>query len=288
MFIAGCVIAALLTAACNGKQPVKSLGLEVTQVRVSTDTTPAMPTQPEEQPTDEELRQQQPVSQTVDEVFDDFIVDFDIKPSFQRQRVVFPLIVSNESGNNDTIQASEWQHRYIFMRQDFCTVLWNSKSEMEQMTGRLVEDEATVELFYLHSRSMTSLHFKRDDSGRWLLNSIINSSFMNHELASFLDFYRQFATDSTFQQEHLASQLHYATTDDDTDEGFIEGTIGSEQWTEFAPEMPQDAITNIRYGQTYNHPHRIVMQMQGFDDGFQALFIFRKESGKWRLTGFEN
>ncbi len=267
---------------------MQSLGFEVDQVHVNTDTTAQLPSPVDSLPTEEDLMEQQPVSHTVDEVFDDFVVNFDMKSSFQRQRVSFPMVVTTDGADADTIAASEWQHRYLFMRQDFCTVLWNSETEMMQMSETPVEASAAVEQIYLHSHTITTLHFERDERGQWILVSIDNEDFDHHPLGEFLYFYSQFATDSLYQQRHLAPHLHYVTADDNSDEGIIEGTIDSDQWREFAPELPHDAITNIRYGQSYHDPYRIVMQMQGFGGGFQALFYFRRDNGHWKLTGFEN
>lgn len=275
-------------SACGGKNPIKAIGPNVSEVRVNTSPVQTEPEQPDTFPTDAELLEQQEVPQAVDEVFNDFINSFDLKDAFQRQRVAFPLTVSEADGEETTITADEWQHRYLFMRQDYCTVLWNSEQEMYARDSQDEPAEASIEQFYLHSGNMTTLNFQRDDLGRWMLVGIVNDSFANHPLASFLDFYRQFVTDTIYQYEHLMPQLKYVTTDDESDEGVIAGTIDNDQWREFAPEMPQDAITNIRYGQTYSHPHRLLMQMYGFADGIQSLFYFRRDGSEWKLTGFEN
>lgn len=282
------VVLSFTVAACGGKNPIKAIGPNVSEVRINTDSSAVQPEIADTFPTEAELLEQQSVPQAVDEVFNDFINNFDMKDAFQRQRVAFPLTVSEANGQTTTINADEWQHRYLFMRQDYCTVLWNSEQEMYDFDGMDEPSEASVEQFYLHSGTMTTLSFQRDELGRWMLLEIHNGSFQNHELASFIDFYRQFVTDTIYQHQHLMPHLKYATADDESEDGIIEGTIDSEQWRQFAPEMPQDAITNIRYGQTYNHPHRIVMQMYGFADGFQSLFHFRRDGSEWKLTGFEN
>ena len=76
---------------------------------------------------------------------------------------------------------------------------------------------------------------------------------------------------------------------EDSEEEPIEGTIDVDQWFEFAPELPKAVLVNIQYGQQFSNPNRMVMQMRGFSDSMQNIFVFqRNANGRWRLTEFEN
>lgn len=228
-----------------------------------------------------------PLPKTVDEVFDDFIFSFDQSNRLQRSRIVFPLPVTEGNGEKHYIQRQEWQHHYLFLHQDFCTVLWNSRRQMDLAQDSTVH-EARVDQIYLHSRQINSFVFQRDSmSGQWMLTEECIVPFEHTDIAPFLDFYSKFATDSIFQRHHVADPLRYSTSDNE-DYDTVEGTINTDQWFEFQPEMPQDVLVHIAYGQTFANSHRMLLQFRGIRNGFQSLFIFHRDGERWRLTDYEN
>ncbi|MBQ3780614.1 MAG: DUF4348 domain-containing protein [Bacteroidaceae bacterium] len=231
----------------------------------------------------------EPLPIIVDELFDDFVFRFDLSARLQRARVRFPLVVSQANGETQTIERRDWRHHALFLGQDFCTVLWNTRSQMPLSQDTTV-CEARVEQIYLHSRTINVYAFERDSTdGLWMLTQMADLPFEHSDLQDFLDFYRQFATDSTYQRQHIREPLRYTTIDEDSEYETIEGTIDADQWFEFAPELPQDVLTNVNYGQNYPNPNRMVLQMRGLANGLQTLMIFhRNVSGQWQLTDYEN
>lgn len=228
-----------------------------------------------------------PLPEAVDEFFDDFIFSFDQSNRLQRSRIVFPLPVVDGNGETRFIQRQDWQHRYLFLRQDFCTVLWNSRRQMVLAQDSAVHD-ARVDQIYLHSRQIESYVFHRDSTtGQWMLTEECIIPFEHTDLAAFLDFYGKFATDSVFQRHHVADPLRFSTSDED-DFNTIQGTINRDQWFEFQPEMPQDVLIHIAYGQTFTNPHRMLLQFRGIRNGLQCIFVFNRDREHWRLTEFEN
>ena len=229
-----------------------------------------------------------PLPASVDEFFGDFIFNFDQSNRLQRNRVRFPFTVVEANGNRRTIEQREWQHHYLFLQQEFCTVLWTSHHQMD-----LAEDtaltRASVEQIYLHSRQVNCFQFERDSISRqWFLTEERVIPFENVELSDFYDFYRKFTADSIFQRQHVANHLRYITYDEENEYEPIKGNINADQWFEFQPEIPQSVLTNINYGQTYGKAARIIMQMRGINNGLQNLFTFQREGDHWRLTVFEN
>ncbi len=236
----------------------------------------------------DELTEEAPLPMSVDELFDDFIFSFDQSNRLQRARVEFPLMVIEADGSVRTIEHNDWHHHYVFLQQDFCTAFWDSPSQM-----RLPQDttitHARLEHIFLHSRQVDAYIFNRDTmNGQWFLSEERISSFEHSPLASFFDFYQRFATDSIYQQQHLAQTLRFRTADEENDYEIIEGTIDADQWTEFAPELPEDVLVCINYGQSYNNPKQMLMQLRGISNGLQNLLRFQRDNGEWRLTEFEN
>lgn len=236
---------------------------------------------------DEELADE-PLPTSADELFDDFLFLFDHSNRFQRHRVRFPLPVTEANGDRHEIERRQWQHHSMSLGQDFCTVLWNGHRQMEMSNE--MQNEARVEHIYLHSRLVEVFDFERDSlNGQWMLTAQRSVPLDDYELTNFIDFYREFATDSVFQRRHVHDPLRFSMASEDTEEGMVQGTIDVDQWFEFAPEMPQAVLVNINYGQQYHNPNRVVMQMRGFSDSMQNLFVFRRDGGgRWRLTEFEN
>ncbi len=229
-----------------------------------------------------------PLPASVDEFFGDFIFNFDQSNRLQRNRIRFPLPIIDIDGNKRLVEKRDWKHHYMFLQQDFCTVFWKSRQDMNLAQDTLIS-EAQVEQIYLHSRQINSFFFQRDSNTRqWMMIEEKIIPFEETELGPFLDFYRQFASDSVFQRHHIANPLSFSTVDEENEFALIEGNINKEQWFEFKPDMPKDILVNIHYGQDYHHPHRLFLQMRGINNGLQSLFTFKRHGEQWRLTALEN
>lgn len=227
-----------------------------------------------------------PVAQTVDEVFDDFAFAFDSNRSMQRRRVHFPLTVIHQT-DTTLLTKKEWKSPALFMGRDFYTILWTSAAEMKT-TQDSVLTEAAVEHINLEEREIVSFDFERDQATRhWMLVRQRTYPFEASDLGDFLDFYRQWSEDSAYQMRHIAHTLRFTMPGENSEEN-VEGFIDAEQWPEFAPEMPQHVLTNIRYGQNYAKRRTMLLQIRGLSNGLQNVFTFRHDGNRWLLTEFEN
>ena len=229
-----------------------------------------------------------PLPSTVDEFFGDFIFNFDQSNRLQRNRIRFPFTIVEANGSKRTVEQHDWQHHYLFLQQDFCTVLWTSHRQMD-MAEDTALTKACVEQIYLHSRQVNRFQFERDSISRqWFLTEERILPFEEVELSNFYDFYRKFTADSVYQRQHVSNHLRYITYDEENEYEPIKGNINADQWFEFQPEIPQSVLTNINYGQAYGKAARIIMQMRGINNGLQNLLTFQREGEHWRLTVFEN
>ncbi|MCR5820701.1 MAG: DUF4348 domain-containing protein [Bacteroidaceae bacterium] len=236
----------------------------------------------------DDVFEKSPMPITVDELFDDFIFAFDQSNSLQRQRTHFPLPVTDENGNCRYIHKQDWKHRTLFPGHEFCTAFFNYSGQM-QMTTSTEGKWAEVENIDLEQKEISRLHFDRDSLGRWILTGEKAVAYESHLLAGFFDFYQQFISDSTYQIRHVAKSLRYVSSDEDDEESErVEGFIDADQWFEFAPELPKHQLTNILYGQTYNNPNRLIMQIRGLGNGMQNLLVFQLQHHQWILTSYEN
>ena len=97
-----------------------------------------------------------------------------------------------------------------------------------------------------------------------------------------------FVEDADFQSRSVADPLRYVTADPDDDFSMIEGTLDHEQWDAFKPQLPAGRLTNIRYGQTYDDPRRMILVKQGISNGLMDILTFRRRGGNWKLVSYEN
>ncbi len=271
-----CLLAALV--ACGGaKQSPEPVPADTLVVPM-----PADPALVEEVGQEEEV-----LPHNVDELFDDFIFNFAQSRRMQLARIAFPLPVMELDGERHTVPRHAWKHEPLFFQQDFYTVFYNSVDQME--LGKSTGHEAVdVEWLQPDLSEVRTYSFERR-GGVWTLTQEVKTPLEVHPLSDFIAFYSRFSTDSLFQRASIARPLHYSTFDPEDDMETLEGTLDVNQWFAFENQLPTAPFTNIRYGQTYANPRRMVMQKCGIANGMMEAFTFEKQAdGNWKLTAFEN
>ena len=233
-----------------------------------------------------DLLAEESIPTSMDELFDDFIFQFAENKKLQRERIKFPLMVTETDGSVQQIDADEWVHEYLFLHQDYYTVLFNNEEQMDA-EKTAARNQVDVEWYNLQDKTMRIYHFIRRD-GLWTLDSKDRGNMAQTELSDFMLFYSRFATDSVYQSKSISQPLRLITTDPDNDFAYIEGSIDADQWQAFCPQMPSELITNIRYGQTYTNPRKMVLLKRGIANGMLDIFTFVKRGRRWLLTAYEN
>ncbi|NDV65768.1 DUF4348 domain-containing protein [Bacteroides sp. 224] len=222
----------------------------------------------------------------VNEYFDDFIFSFAQDTVLQKKRVIFPLPYYKE----DTplkVEVSEWSHDSLFLSENYYTILLDEEEELD-LLGDTSVNSAQVEWMFLKDFSTKKYYFEKID-GRWMLEAVNQHAVINEKRNKFLEFYRQFAADSAFQVKHICDPLAFVTTDPDDDFAVLETSLDINQWFAFKPELPQEWLTNISYGQEdKDESSTKIVQLKGVGNGFINTFFFRKKNGKWELYKFED
>lgn len=221
-----------------------------------------------------------------DELFDDFIYSFMKSKRFQLSRISFPLPFHSHEQSR-VLSAREWKFDPLFSKQETYTVIYHSEKEMkaEKDTG---VSEATFEWIYL-SKKKTKQYFFRRIHGTWMLTGIREGDLQQHEDRDFYEFYRKFATSTTFQLNHVKDPLRFKTYDDNSFSQ-IEGVLDRQQWQDFRPDLPKHTITNIVYGSTskaLSHGKRIFTVCSA-SGGMGCILSFAPYRNSWMLEGLEN
>lgn len=221
----------------------------------------------------------------LDQTFDDFLFVFTHTPSLQRRRVVNPLPHIDVNNNVTLLEAFDCAAEFEFLGEDCYTILYGNSEQIEALK-QSQDSIVHVERIDLNRRQTRSYEFQQR-RGAWTLVSFRDFNFDSMPYGDFLNFYAQFVADSVFQCQSIAQPLRLTLPDPDEDDAYIEGTIDADQWSSFAPELPQDVITNIVQGQHYG-AHRMVMQKCGMGNGMQEIYTFDHIGPHWRLVSYEN
>lgn len=222
-----------------------------------------------------------PMPKAADELFDDFVFNFAANKRLQMERIRFPLPAIN-GDRKKMLTKDQWKMEYFFMRQGYYTLLFDNEKHMENVKDTGIS-HAVVEKIYFNTRSVIQYVFDRP-RGAWMLTSIHTIPIAQSVNASFLQFYHHFVTDPQFQQESLASTVHFVGPDPDDDFSMMEGIITPDTWEAFAPELPSKMIYNIIYGEAKKETNSKLFVLRGIANGQELEMTFKRKDGKWLLT----
>lgn len=221
-----------------------------------------------------------------DELFDDFIFNYALDKTLQKQRTRFPLPYL-DGDTVKTIEEKEWKHDYLFATQNYYTLLFDRESDME-LVGDTTLHAVQVEWISLVEPLRKKYYFEKE-KGMWMLVSIELSPVDKAGRGDFISFYARFATDSLFQGQHIQTPLQFITIDPDDEFSVLETTLGINQWYAFRPPMPTDKLTNICYGQSNKDASNLkILKVNGIGNGYSNSLYFRKRAGEWQLYKYED
>ena len=273
------VLLALLTivcfssVGCTGKKPASDADT------LATDTTVA---DTQAMDSTEKLIEETPMPKAADELFDDFVFNFAANRKLQMSRINFPLPVYHNDKLKKQIGKKHWKMEHFFMRQDYYTLIFDNQKQMNLVKDTTI-DHVVVEKVFYHKKTVQQFLFNRIN-GQWMMTSINYKPMYSNKNASFLKFYGKFATDSTFQAEHLHNPVKFVGPDPDDDFSTMTGDIEPETWPAFAPKLPSSMIYNIIYGQKYNESNQKIFVIRGIANGLETELTFKRIGGKWMLT----
>ena len=221
-----------------------------------------------------------PMPRAADAMFDDFLFNFLANKKLQKERVIFPLRVT-ENGTITKLEKDDWQMEHLFMRQGYYTLLFNSDKQMQLMKDTAVS-EAVVEKILLAKNQIKNYFFQRI-KGAWLLREIKVTPIQSDANASFLAFYQRFVNDTAFQVKSISETVDFVGPDPDDDFNMMEGVITPDTWEAFAPTLPHKTLYNIIYGKPQEEGNQKIYLLRGVANGLEMELRFKKEGGRWML-----
>ena len=230
----------------------------------------------------EKLIEETPMPKAADELFDDFVFNFAANRKLQMKRVHFPLPVYHNDKLVKSIGKRAWKMEHFFMHQDYYTLIFDNQKQMNLVKDTAI-DHVVIEKVFYAKKTVQQFLFNRIN-GEWMMTSINYKPMYSNMNASFLKFYGHFATDSTFQAEHLHNPVKFVGPDPDDDFSTMSGDIEPETWPAFAPQLPHGMIYNIIYGQKYAESNQKIFVIRGIANGMETILTFKRVHGKWMLT----
>lgn len=231
--------------------------------------------------------EEEPMPTEADELFDDFIFNYALDETLQKQRTEFPLPYYDED-TATKIEENQWEHDYLFAKQSYYTLLFDREEDMD-LVGDTTLKSVQVEWIFLKERMVRKYYFERK-KGMWMLEAINKRRLEEEgENVDFVEFYTHFSTDSLYQRHHLHNPLQFITIDPDDEFSILETTLDVDQWYAFRPAMPEEQLSNINYGQlNADRSNTKILKVNGIGNGYSNVFYFRKRSGEWELYKFED
>lgn len=262
-------------AACGGNQTVSNeMGVDSDFVA---DTVVA------DNDTVEQIVEETPMPKTADELFDDFFFNFAANKRLQRERISFPLpVLADGEPTDSTIAKSTWQMDYFFMRQGYYTLIFNNRKQIDRVKDTSISN-VVVEKIYLEKDAIKEYIFERRNS-LWIMTAINNTSIASSLHASFLEFYKHFASDMAFQTASIDESVKFVGPDPDDDFATMEGILAPDTWEAFAPELPRKIIYNIEYGEQYAASNEKIFLLRGIANGMETELTFRRKGNDWKIV----
>lgn len=220
-----------------------------------------------------------------DELFDDFLFNFAASRKLQMERIHFPLAVYRNDKLKKHIAKRHWKMEHFFMRQDYYTLIFDNRKQMNLMKDTTIDHVVIEKVFY--SRKVVQQFLFNRINGQWMMTSINYKPMYQNMNSSFLKFYGSFATDTAFQSRHLHNPVKFTGPDPDDDFSTMTGEIEPETWPAFAPQLPHGMIYNIIYGQKYTESSQKIFVIRGIANGMETRLTFKRIKGRWQLMKLE-
>jgi len=227
--------------------------------------------------------EEMPMPKTADELFDDFFFNFINSKKLQRGRVVFPLPV--RTGKQVSyIQRRNWQMEHFFRNQEYYTLIFDNEKQIKAVKDTAISD-VVVEKIYIEQGMMEQFQFLRS-GGKWALTEIRNVGLEESKNASFLTFLQKFFTEPEFQGSSIEDPLDYYGPDPEGEDEseYVNTSIPAESWSNYLPEIPDNVIYNILYGQKYSGGKKRIFLFKGIANGLETELVFKYTDDGWKLV----
>ena len=222
-----------------------------------------------------------------------FYDSFSFDPSFQLERIQFPLTIQNNEEIR-SIDKADWVYDSLFANLSYLTQIYTPEEEHQNDSNKLGND-ATFSWIYPDKQEKKDYHFQKID-GEWYLSKIAIHSMKWNDEEDFIPFLKKFMSDSLFQFSRVQFPLEceaYSEPQLDGDNWVMPDTIlllNRSDWNfgtlydglEFLIQFSHSASSEIP--QTDD----IILEVTGIETGLFMKYFFKRINNQWYLIKFLN
>ncbi len=221
-----------------------------------------------------------PMPKAADQLFDDFFFNFIANKKLQHKRIKFPLYV-NKFGKVSNISSQKWITDRFFRAQGYYTLIFDNEQQAK-FAQSIDIDTVVVEKIFLKENTVKQYWFDHQE-GKWMMDQIHELNFKDSYNAHFLNFLKEFFKKKG--EGMVKNPLAYKGPDPNGEETtIINTTIPAKEWSSFLPEVPNNVIFNILYGQKYKAGKEKILTFRGLANGLETELIFQQNGKNWQLV----
>jgi hypothetical protein len=224
------------------------------------------------------------LSQTVDdnniteETFMDFFGNFMWNREFQNERIVYPI---NYKGKQ-LESKKDWKYNRFYTVKSYMPILHTDT--ITYYDKDVSDNLLTMSIVSFENQESENFDFKRTVEG-WKLVKVGIQHIDSLIDIGFINFIKQFSSDSIFQKEHVAFPIPNYYVDYDNDYEIVYDSLISENWKYMQFENELGSL--MTFNEDISSVYRIIF-FRGIENGIHAKYTFKKFGQEWRLIKLED
>jgi len=229
------------------------------------------------QPTDEPIEAVDDKKIT-EETFMDFFENFMWNSDFQNERIVFPI---NYQGKQ-LVSQQDWEFNRFYTVKSYMPILHaDTISYFDKDVSNSLLKMSIVSFI---NQESDNYNFKKT-GGVWKLVRVETQPIDSLNDIDFVDFIKQFSSDSLYQKEHVVFPIPNYHVDYDNDYETLYDTIKSDNWRFFQLENDLEGIMTLN--ENVDSDYRLIF-FRGIENGIHVKYTFRKIGDYWKLIKLED
>jgi hypothetical protein len=214
----------------------------------------------------------------IEETFMDFFDNFMWDSDLQRERILFPINFHGEQLHS----KKDWKHNGFYSAKSYMPILSSDTLTYfdKDLSGNLIK----MSLVSLNSLQSENFDFNRTDEG-WKLVKVVEQHIDSLNDIGFINFLKQFSSDSLFQKEHVVFPIPNYYADYDNDYEIVCDSLISENWKYMKLENELGSL--MTFNENVDSVYRMIF-FRGIENGIHVKFTFKKFGNEWRLIKLED
>ena len=212
-----------------------------------------------------------------EENFLDFFGNFMWNSDFQNERIVFPI---NYQGQ--LVSQQDWKFNRFYTEKNFMPILLSDT--ITYFDKNVSDSILDVSIVSFLNQKTENYNFKKT-GGVWKLHRVEIQPIDSLNDMKFINFIKQFSSDSLYQKEHVVFPIPNYQVDYDNDYETLYDLIKFDNWRFIQFENDLEGIMTLN--ENIDSEYRLIF-FRGIENGIHVKYTFRKIGNDWKLTKLED